>query len=86
MRSDAPLVSVNLVTYNHEKYIGEAIRSVLRQTVSDLELVVVDDSGGVYRNGSAWIMCLYALREYREWSLRLATPALFPLARQAFAL
>jgi glycosyltransferase involved in cell wall biosynthesis len=38
-----PLVSVNLVTYNHERCVGEAIRSVLRQTVSDLELVVVDD-------------------------------------------
>lgn len=50
------------------------------------ELVVVDDVGGVYRNGSAWVMCLYALQEYREWSLRLASPALFPLARQAFAL
>jgi glycosyltransferase involved in cell wall biosynthesis len=38
-----PLVSVNLVTYNHESYIREAVRSVLRQTVSDLELVIVDD-------------------------------------------
>lgn len=50
------------------------------------ELVVIDDGGGVYRNGDAWIMCLYALQEYREWSLRLASPALRPLARQAFAL
>lgn len=50
------------------------------------ELVVVDDDGGVYRNGDAWIMCLYALREYREWSHRLASPALRPLARRAFAL
>jgi predicted DCC family thiol-disulfide oxidoreductase YuxK len=50
------------------------------------ELVVVSDDGGVYRDGSAWIMCLYALQEYREWSLRLAGPTLFPLARQAFAL
>jgi glycosyltransferase involved in cell wall biosynthesis len=39
----APLVSVNLVTYNHEKYIATAIRSVLGQTFEDLELVVVDD-------------------------------------------
>jgi glycosyltransferase involved in cell wall biosynthesis len=38
-----PLVSVNLVTYNHEKYIGEALRSVLDQTFSDLEVVVVND-------------------------------------------
>lgn len=50
------------------------------------ELVVVSDEGGVYKDGRAWVMCLYALQEYREWALRLAQPALFPLARQAFAL
>jgi predicted DCC family thiol-disulfide oxidoreductase YuxK len=50
------------------------------------ELIVVSEDGGVYREGRAWVMCLYALQEYREWSLRLARPMLFPLARQAFAL
>jgi predicted DCC family thiol-disulfide oxidoreductase YuxK len=50
------------------------------------ELLVVSDEGGVYRGGRAWVMCLYALQEYREWALRLAHPALFPMARQAFAL
>jgi predicted DCC family thiol-disulfide oxidoreductase YuxK len=50
------------------------------------DLVVVSDDGGVYREARAWIMCLYALEEYREWSLRLAQPLLFPLARQTFAL
>src|SRR5262245_44103277 len=43
MRPTQPLVSVNLVTFNHEKFLAHAIRSVLAQTVSDLELVVVDD-------------------------------------------
>jgi len=46
----------------------------------------VSDEGGVYREGDAWLMCLYALEEYREWSLRLSEPALRPLARQAFSL
>jgi predicted DCC family thiol-disulfide oxidoreductase YuxK len=50
------------------------------------ELVVISDAGGVYREGDAWIMCLYALVDYREWALRLAHPMLRPLARQAFAL
>ena len=50
------------------------------------ELIVVSDEGHVYRADAAWIMCLYALTEYREWSSRLATPALRPLARRAFAL
>lgn len=47
------------------------------------ELLVVSDGGEVYRGGEAWIMCLWALVEYREWSLRLATPLLMPLARRA---
>jgi len=50
------------------------------------ELVVVSDQGGVYREGSAWIMCLFALEAYRDWANRLAHPLLRPLARQAFAL
>ena len=50
------------------------------------ELVVVSDEGGVYRGGDAWVMCLYALEDYREWSIRLASPALKPMARRAFAL
>ena len=37
------LVSVAMTAYNHEKYIGEAIESVLGQTIHDLELVIVDD-------------------------------------------
>jgi len=50
------------------------------------ELVVVSDQGAVYRNGSAWIMCLFALEAYRDWANRLAHPLLRPLARQALAL
>ena len=50
------------------------------------ELLVISDGGGVYRDSSAWIMCLFALDEYREWANRLAHPLLRPLARQAFAL
>jgi predicted DCC family thiol-disulfide oxidoreductase YuxK len=50
------------------------------------ELVVVSDQGAVYRNGSAWIMCLFALEAYRDWANRLAHPLLRPLARQGFAL
>lgn len=47
------------------------------------QLLVVSDEGGVYQGSHAWIMCLYALREYREWSQRLSGPALLPLARRA---
>lgn len=48
------------------------------------ELTVVDSAGGVYRGAKAWLMTLWALQEYRAWSLRLARPGLLPLARNAF--
>ena|SRR5674476_1029541 len=38
-----PAVSVLMTAYNREKYIAEAIESVLAQTFTDFELVVVDD-------------------------------------------
>ena len=50
----------------------------------DDELVVVDDQGGVYRGPDAFIVCLWALPAYRPWAMRLANPALRPLARLAF--
>ena len=38
-----PLVSVIMPAYNADKTIESAINSVLRQTVSDFELIVIDD-------------------------------------------
>ena len=35
-------------------------------------LHVVSSDGEVYRDAKAWLMCLWALREYRPWALRLA--------------
>src|SRR5260370_8844472 len=32
-----------ILSYNHEKYIAEAIRSVLRQTLPPERLVIIDD-------------------------------------------
>jgi predicted DCC family thiol-disulfide oxidoreductase YuxK len=46
------------------------------------ELTVIDGNGWVYKGAKAWVMCLWALREYREWSLRLGTPELMPIARR----
>jgi Glycosyltransferases involved in cell wall biogenesis len=39
-----PKVSVVLTSYNHEKYIKEAIDSVLNQTYTDFELIIWDDA------------------------------------------
>lgn len=39
-----PLVSVVISTYNDEKYINEAIKSILCQTYKNLEVIVINDA------------------------------------------
>ena len=39
-----PLISVVMTSYNYGEYISKAIDSVLAQTFSDLELIIVDDA------------------------------------------
>ena len=39
-----PLVSIVLPTYNHANLIGEAISSVINQTYSNWELIIVDNN------------------------------------------
>lgn len=40
---EKPRVSVVIPAYNHEKFIGPAIDSVLQQSFEDFELIIVDD-------------------------------------------
>ena len=57
-----PLVSVVMPVYNGERYLAEAIESILAQTHSDLELIVVDDRS---TDASAAIVRDYADRDER---------------------
>jgi glycosyltransferase involved in cell wall biosynthesis len=57
-----PIVSVLMTAYNREKYIGEAIESVLASTLSDFELIVVDD---VSTDRTVEIVKQYAARDPR---------------------
>jgi len=50
------------------------------------DVTVIDDRGGVYWGAKAWLMCLWALRDYREWSLRLSAPDLLPTARRVVSM
>ena len=38
-----PKISVVMICYNHEKYISQAVNSILSQTYTDFELIIVDD-------------------------------------------
>lgn len=40
---NGPLVSVLMTAYNREKYVAEAIESVLKSTYTNFELIIVDD-------------------------------------------
>lgn len=45
-RSHAPIVSVIMANHNGSAFAGEAVRSVLGQSLVDLELVFMDDASG----------------------------------------
>ena len=84
VQDQAQLIAMGFVVANSPR-AAQLFPSLSRPGTRPEELIVVDDCGGVYREGHAWIMCLYALAEYRALSLRLASPTLLPLARKAFS-
>ncbi len=55
---------------------------VIGRLDADKEIVVMADTGEVWQGAGAWIMCLWALREYREWSARLASPMMQGMAKK----
>lgn len=57
-----PLVSVLVPLYNSEKFVGQAVESVLSQTLADFELVIVDDGS---TDSSASIVASYSDRRIR---------------------
>lgn len=54
----------------------------IRHLQADQEIIILADTGEVWQGAGAWVICLWALREYRAWSARLASPAMQAMARQ----
>ncbi|HWL85783.1 MAG TPA: DCC1-like thiol-disulfide oxidoreductase family protein [Polyangiaceae bacterium] len=75
-------------------YIDLAFRSCQSQIANETwrelrpwlgeELVVVSDEGDAWVGPAAFLMCLWALRDWREWSYRLSGDAFSPLAERFF--
>lgn len=67
-----PLVTVVMTVYNEARYVRDAVRSILGQTFSDLELIVVDDGS---RDESAEIVASFGdprIRLIRQTNTGLA--------------
>ena len=60
--SAMPKISVIIPVYNVEKYLGECLDSVLRQTLKDIEIICVDDGS---TDDSPKILSEYAAKDSR---------------------
>jgi len=49
------------------------------------DLTVISERGAVYWGPKAWLMCMWALKLYRPWALRLSTPELLPTTKRVLA-
>jgi predicted DCC family thiol-disulfide oxidoreductase YuxK len=54
----------------------------LNHELTKSDLTVIGNDGAVYFGPKAWLMVLWALPRYREWSYRLSTPELLPTTRK----
>lgn len=59
---EQPVVSVALAVFNAQRYLSEAIDSILQQTFTDFELIIIDDGS---TDKSLKILQRYALHDSR---------------------
>lgn len=65
MKTSLPKVSVLMPNYNCEKYLPEAIDSILKQSFTDFEFIIIDDCS----NDNSWEI----IQEYAEKDNRIIT-------------
>lgn len=58
----------------------------LNHELTSKDLTVISERGALYFGPKAWLMVLWALGGYREWSYRLASPELLPTTRRVVSL
>ncbi len=84
LESQPKLVALRLVPVKSEEARKRFPQLDYEPTANDL--TVISDEGAVYFGSKAWLMVLWALCRYREWSYRLASPELLPTVRRVVSL
>ena len=64
MEKNNPLISIIIPVYNGEKYLVEAIDSVLKQAYSPIEIIVIDD--GSVDNSAAIAQSYHAIKYFHQ--------------------
>jgi|SRR5215213_10119896 len=65
--------------------VAQRLFPALDHAATVREITVVGDHGEVYRGAKAWLMCLWALRDYREMAIRWSDPERMEYARRFVA-
>lgn len=58
----------------------------LNHALTTRDLTVISEDGAVYFGPKGWLMVLWSLHGYREWSYRLSSPELLGTTRQVVSL
>ncbi|MBX9690655.1 MAG: DUF393 domain-containing protein [Candidatus Obscuribacterales bacterium] len=80
LQSQKQIVTLTFIEANSKD--AKCIFPALNHEKTLAELTVVSDRGGVYQGTKAWLICLWALRDYRNWASTLGTPELLPVAQK----
>jgi predicted DCC family thiol-disulfide oxidoreductase YuxK len=80
MQAQASYVQLAFVPYDSP--LARSICPCIDHMRADEEIVIMADDGRLWQGAAAWVTCLWALQDYREWSARLAQPHMQGLAKK----